>query len=91
MRHSIYAPIGAREPDVQAIPVACIGKVPPLVLKLIRSQIRNAAPEVPVWLDVEDAMQQQFTLAPGVPNVVVLDTLGRYRHRARRQSWHRPV
>lgn len=72
---------GTKSPDVHAIAVACIGKVPPLVLKIIRNQIRQAAPEVPVWLDVEEAMKQQFSLSPGVPNVVVLDVQGRYRHR----------
>jgi len=52
-----------------------------LVRRLIRSQIKSGAPEVPVWLDFEDAMKTQFAFEAGVPNVVVLDTLGRYRYR----------
>jgi len=71
----------ATSPDVLAVPVACIGKVPMLVRRLIRSQIKSGAPEVPVWLDFEDAMKTQFAFEAGVPNVVVLDTLGRYRYR----------
>src|SRR5690606_29456859 len=66
-------PGGGRSPDVLAIPVACIGKVPTLVQRIIRGQIRNGSPEVPVWLDFADLMKTQFAFKPGVPNVVVLD------------------
>lgn len=66
-------------PDVVAVPVACIGKVPPLVRSMIRSQIRNSSPAVPVWLDFQDQMKQLFGLAAGVPNLVVVDTQGRLR------------
>jgi hypothetical protein len=76
------APMGARSPDVLAIPVACVGRVPPLVRKLIRGQIKNGSPDVPVWLDFDDVMKRQFPFKAGVPNVVVLDTRGRYRHAA---------
>jgi hypothetical protein len=76
------APAGARSPDVLAVPVACIGKVPRLVAALIRAHIRSGAPDVPVWLDFEDTMKGQFPFQAGVPNVVVLDVWGRLRYAA---------
>jgi hypothetical protein len=76
------APSGTRSPDVLAIPVACIGPVPGLVRGFVRSQIKRGAPDVPVWLDFQDLMKAQFPFKPGVPNVVVLDTQGRYRYAA---------
>ena len=72
----------ASSPEVVAVPVACIGKVPQLVRRIIRGQIKGGAPEVPVWLDFEDVMKSQFAFKAGVPNVVVLDTQGRYRYAA---------
>jgi hypothetical protein len=72
----------ASSPEVVAVPVACIGKVPQLVRRIIRGQIKGGAPEVPVWLDFEDLMKTQFPFKAGVPNVVVLDTQGRYRYAA---------
>lgn len=76
------AAAGTASPDVLAVPVALIGKVPPLVRKLIRTQIKNGSPEVPVWLDFNDTMKAMFPFKPGVPNVIVLDTAGRYRYAA---------
>lgn len=73
---------GTRSPDVKAIPVACVGKVPPLIQKLIRAQIRKGAPNVPVLLDFHDLMKGQFPFKPDVPNAVVLDGHGRYRYAA---------
>jgi hypothetical protein len=75
-------PAGTRTPDVLAVPVACVGKVPGVVRALIRGQIRSGSPDVPVWLDFADAMKTQFGLKAGVPNVVVLDAAGRYRYAA---------
>jgi hypothetical protein len=75
-------PSGARSPDVLAIPVACAGPVPMLVRSLIRTQIRTGSPDMPVWLDFADRMKSQFPFQAGVPNVVVLDVLGRYRYAA---------
>ena len=72
----------ASSPEVVAVPVACVGKVPSLVRRIIRGQIKNGAPEVPVWLDFEDVMKTQFAFKAGVPNVVVLDAQGRYRYAA---------
>jgi hypothetical protein len=76
------APAGARSPDVLAIPIACVGKVPALVRSLLRARFRSASPDVPVWLDFEDRMKSDFGFQAGVPNVVVLDALGRYRYLA---------
>jgi hypothetical protein len=74
------APPGVRSPDVLTIPIACVGKVPALVRSIIRGQFRGASPDVPVWLDFSDLMKTGFGFQEGVPNVVVLDTLGRYRY-----------
>jgi hypothetical protein len=67
-------------PDVIALPIAYIGKVPPLVRAMIRGQIRKGSPHMPVWLDFEDQMKSRFGLAAGVPNVVVVDSQGRMRY-----------
>jgi hypothetical protein len=67
-------------PNVLAIPVACVGKVPTLVRRVIRAQIKSGSPEVPVWLDFEDVMKGQFAFTPAVPNVAVLDAQGRLRY-----------
>jgi hypothetical protein len=75
-------PPGTRAPDVLAVPVACVGKVPGVVRAVIRGQVRGASPDVPVWLDFQDTMRQQFGLAARVPNLVVLDAAGRVRYRA---------
>lgn len=75
-------PAGARSPDVRTIPVACVGRIGPVIRALVRGQIRLAAPDVPVWLDFADVMKTQFAFAAGVPNVVVLDVDGRPRYAA---------
>lgn len=81
-------PGATSHPDVITIAVACIGKVPSFVRQILRGQIRNGSPEVPVWLDFEDTMKSSFGLKPGVPNVVILDTEGRYRHNVTGLSSH---
>jgi hypothetical protein len=73
---------GRMSPEVQTIPVACIGRVPAVVKKLIAGQFRKASPDVPVWLDFDDQMRRDFEFAPGVPNVAIFDVHGRYRHYA---------
>jgi hypothetical protein len=75
-------PAGTRAPDVLAVPVACVGKVPALVQRVIRGQVRGGSPDVAVWLDFQDAMKGQFAFQAGVPNVVVLDPQGRFRYAA---------
>ena len=72
----------ATSPDVVAVPVACVGKVPALVRAILRGQVKGGSPVVPVWLDFEDTMKTQFPFKAGVPNVVVLDAQGRYRYAA---------
>jgi hypothetical protein len=75
-------PLGLSGPDVVTVPVASIGKVPGLVRGLIRSQIRSGSPGLAVWLDFQDQLKQQFGLAAGVSNVLVVDALGRLRYTA---------
>ncbi len=74
-------PSAQRAPEVHIIPVACVGSVPRLVRNVLRNQIQRAAPHTPVWLDFGNAMQQQFGLQTGVPNLVVVDAAGRLRFR----------
>ena len=74
------APADAKHPEVLAVPVACVGKVPNLVARFIKGQIKGGSPVVPVWIDFGDQMKSQFPFAAGVPNVVVLDVHGRYRY-----------
>lgn len=71
---------GQRSPEVATVAIASIGPVPALVRGLIRRQIRGASPDVPVLLDFTDLMSKQFGLTAGVPNVVILDTVGRVRY-----------
>ena len=82
-RKAPVTPVGSVQgPDVLTIPVACVGKVPAVVRAVIRGQFRKGSPDVPVWLDFGDVMKMQFAFKAGVPNVVVLDTKGRYRYAA---------
>lgn len=73
-------PSGTPTPDVVTLPVACIGNVPALVRGLIRLQIRLASPVLPVWLDFDDQMKGRFGLTPGMPNGIIVDSLGRLRY-----------
>jgi hypothetical protein len=70
---------GKRSPDAVIVPVAAAGNVPGVVKDLIRTQIKKAAPEVPVWLDFYGTMEKLFTLKSGEPNIVVFDGFGRPR------------
>jgi hypothetical protein len=72
-------PPGQPPPDVRVIPVACCGKVPGPVRGAIRTQMAQAVPDVPIWLDFGDTMKAQFGLTAGEPNVVVFDAAGRLR------------
>ena len=72
-------PAGKRSPDVVVLPVACVGKVPSPVQALLRSQMRGAMPDVPVWLDFQGAMEEKFTLRAGEPNLVLFDAQSRLR------------
>lgn len=69
----------APAPNVRVVPIACTGKVPPLVRPVIIKQFRKACPDVPVWLDFTNAMKDQFGIQPGEPNVVLFDGEGQLR------------
>jgi len=70
-------PANVRVPDVHVIPVACLPEVPKPLEAVVRSRMRTDSPQVPVWLDFEGVMEQKFGVAPGCPNVAVIDTFGR--------------
>jgi len=70
---------GVRSPDALILPVAAAGNIPGVVKDLIRSQVKKASPEVPVWLDFTGVMEKQFGLRAGEPNIVVFDGVGRLR------------
>jgi hypothetical protein len=63
---------GVSGPEVVAVPVAAVGKVPGLVAGIIRRQMRCGSPEVPIWLDFRDDMADLFGLKPGVPGPAAL-------------------
>ena len=73
---------GQKPPEVHVVPVACIGKVPALVRSALRLQFEKASPQVPVWLDFEDAMKTAFGIEAGVPNLVVIDARNRLRFKS---------
>lgn len=70
-------PAEVRVPNVHAIPVACLAEVPKPMHPVVRARIRKESPQLPVWLDFGDTMDQQFGLVKGVPSVAILDTRGR--------------
>lgn len=70
---------GKVSPDVFVVPVAAVGGVPAVVREFVRSQVKKAAPETPVWLDFEGAMEKAYGLRAGEPNVAVFDGEGRLR------------
>jgi hypothetical protein len=74
------APAGKRSPDVRLVAAASLGTVPSLLHGMIRAQFRGGSPDVPVWLDWQDALKKQFGLTPGAPNVVIVDAQGRLRY-----------
>lgn len=74
-----------RSPEVRVVPVACTGSLPSLLRPVLVGQFRKAVPDVPIWLDFDDAMKTRFGLTAGVPNVVVFDGAGRVR---RQRSGH---
>jgi hypothetical protein len=69
-------------PEVVAVPVAAVGKVPAVVGGIISRQVRSAAPELPVWLDFKDDMKDLFGLKSGVTNVAIIDGRGQLRYTA---------
>lgn len=75
-------PAGVKMPDVRVVPVACAGKVPELIAKIIRGQIRKKSPDVPVYLDFENKMKRFFGVAAKISNVVVISPTGHIHYRA---------
>jgi hypothetical protein len=69
----------AKSPDVLVVPVAVPGKVPEVVRDLLRTQIKLASPDVPVWLDFAGVMEKEFGLRAGQTNLAVFDAQGRLR------------
>jgi hypothetical protein len=69
-------PAEVRVPNVHAIPVACLAEVPKPMHPVVRARIRKESPQLPVWLDFGDTMDQQFGVVKGVPSVAILDTRG---------------
>jgi hypothetical protein len=72
-------PAGQKSPDVVVVPVAVPGNVPSVVRDLLRTQIKLASPDVPVWLDFAGAMEKEFGLRAGQTNLAVFDAQGRLR------------
>ncbi len=72
-------PGAAKSPDVVVVPVAVPGNVPAVVRDLLRTQIKLASPDVPVWLDFTGAMEKEFGLRAGQTNLAVFDAQGRLR------------
>jgi hypothetical protein len=70
---------GKRSPDVVILPVAVAGQVPGVVRDLIRTQMRVASPDVPVWLDFIGVMEKDYGLRAGQPNLALFDATGRLR------------
>jgi hypothetical protein len=70
---------GQVSPNVVVVPVACCGKVPAPVQKLIRPQIAKASPDAVVWLDFGNTMKTMFGQTAGEPNLAVFDAAGRLR------------
>ena len=68
-----------KSPDVMVIPVAVPGNVPGVVRDLLRTQIKLASPDVPVWLDFTGVMEKEFGLRAGQTNLAVFDAQGRLR------------
>jgi hypothetical protein len=62
--------------NVLVMPVACCGKVPAFVHKVICNDIAKKSPDVVVWLDFADSMKGMFGLTPNQANLVVFDAAG---------------
>lgn len=72
-------PGATKSPEVLVVPVAVPGNVPSVVRDLLRTQIKLASPDVPVWLDFTGVMEKEFGLRAGQTNLAVFDAQGRLR------------
>ena len=70
---------GQASPNVAVVPVACCGKVPAAIQRIVRNQIAKASPDAVVWLDFGDTLKTGFGQTAGEPNVLVLDANGTLR------------
>lgn len=70
---------GQASPNVAVVPVACCGKVPGAIQRVIRNQIAKASPDAVVWLDFGDTLKTGFGQTAGEPNVLVFDANGTLR------------
>jgi hypothetical protein len=68
---------GVVVPRARIVPVACLGEVPRFLRGVIRSQVRQAAAGVAVWIDCERALEQTLGMHEALANVAVLDAAGR--------------
>jgi hypothetical protein len=66
-------PAGIRVPDVRVIAVASLPEIPRALQPVARAQVRKDSPFVPVWLDFEGRLERTFGIAPGGPNLVLID------------------
>ncbi len=73
-------PEGSTAVDVKVVPIACVGPVPGLVRSFIQAEMRRQSPELPLWLDFQDAMRKEYGVKAGIPNVAVFDARGIYRY-----------
>jgi hypothetical protein len=69
-------------PEARFIAIAVIGEVPSAVRPMVRYRFRQVAPDAAILLDMQDTMRKQFKVVPDVPNVAVLDKVGRLRFTA---------
>lgn len=67
----------AADPRARVVPVACLGEVPRFLRGFARSQLRQAAAGVAVWIDFERALEQALGMHEALANVAVLDAAGR--------------
>jgi len=66
-------------PDVKVALVAVVGKTSSLFRTHTRTQVAHDWPAVTFWIDFQDQLPKQHGFKEGVPNLFVVDTLGRFR------------
>jgi hypothetical protein len=65
---------------VQVVPVACTGKVPKPLQRVVRQQFRKGAPDVAVWLDFDEELAHRYGLESGVPHLAIFNHEGELQH-----------
>lgn len=69
----------APAPDVKVTLVAAVGSTSSLLHKRTRTQVAHDWPAVTFWIDFQDQLHKQYGFKAGIPNLVVVDALGRFR------------